>query len=450
MKKILLTNNSLLINKDYDTIYSDSPYIVENNSRVIYLDTLLDHEIDDKIKNIRKKGFLINDEIIKAFFPNFETRNVKLVDIIRDYTNIYINISKLFALINLHPNDEITIGITSDELRHENSDRIIGKFENVYFWVAKLLKIKNINFVCKKIKLNDLDPKHKPINSWFLRLINLDKKVLTFNLKKKIGLIKTQKKKVYIYNQNTVIREIEPYLYDKGITYSYIPEINFKNYNAGYVFDENKLKELLDISLENNFIENNFKIVIFEIYKKVIKRYLEKQTYTEKFISKLDKSISLILTNAFENTFASLIFAKQLQDNDFKIVEVFHGLTKSFLTESNIKIYESDVVDMVLCHSKSEKKLFTKYDPTSYVCPISTLQETKKIRFSKLQRFYVNRMLKISDKRRVLYPSIIYPYNNANEYGERPNDKENYNFEKKIITLLSQINKEAIYKTYPN
>ena len=185
MKKILLTNNSLLINKDYDTIYSDSPYIVENNSRVIYLDTLLDHEIDDKIKNIRKKGFLINDEIIKAFFPNFETRNVKLVDIIRDYTNIYINISKLFALINLHPNDEITIGITSDELRHENSDRIIGKFENVYFWVAKLLKIKNINFVSKKIKLNDLDPKHKPINSWFLRLINLDKKVLTFNLKKK-------------------------------------------------------------------------------------------------------------------------------------------------------------------------------------------------------------------------------------------------------------------------
>lgn len=450
MKKILLTNNSLLINKDYDIIYTDSPYIVENHNKVFYLDTLLDDRIDQKIKNIRRKGFLINNNIIKEFFPNFKNRNVNLLDIIRDYTNLYINISKLLALIDVYPNDEITIGITLDELRDEKSDRIIGKFENVYFWAAKLLKIKNIKFDCKNFKLHELDPKHKPINSWFLRLIDLDKKVLTFNLKKKIGLIKNQKKKVYIYNQNTVIREIEPYLYEKGISYTYIPEVKFNTYKADYIFDEEKLKQILDISFENENIENKFKVVIFEIYKKIIKRYLEKQSFTEKFISKLDKSITIILTNAFESTFASLIFAKQLQDNNFKIIEVFHGLTKSFLTESNIKTYESDIVDMVLCHSKSEKKVFKKYDPASYVYPISTLQETKKIRLSKIQRFYVNRMLKISDEKRVLYPSIIYPYNNANEYGERPNDRDNYNFEKKIITLLSKINKKSIYKTYPN
>ena len=55
MKKILLTNNSLLINKNYDLIYSDSPYVIENNNQVIYLDTLLENEIDKKIINIRKK-----------------------------------------------------------------------------------------------------------------------------------------------------------------------------------------------------------------------------------------------------------------------------------------------------------------------------------------------------------------------------------------------------------
>ena len=195
MKKILLTNNSLLINKNYDLIYSDSPYVIENNNQVIYLDTLLENEIDKKIINIRKKGFILNDLIIENFFPKFKNRNIKLIDIIRDYTNIFINISKLFALVDLYPEDEITIGITSDELKEDDSDRIIGKFENVYFWIAKLLNIKNIKFVCNDIRLENLDPKHKPINSWFLRLINLDKKVLTFNLKKKFGLVKSQKKK---------------------------------------------------------------------------------------------------------------------------------------------------------------------------------------------------------------------------------------------------------------
>ena len=103
MKKILLTNNSLLINKNYDLIYSDSPYLIENNNQVIYLDTLLENEIDKKIINIRKKGFILNDLIIENFFPKFKNLNIKLNDIIIDYTNIFINISKLFALVDLYP-----------------------------------------------------------------------------------------------------------------------------------------------------------------------------------------------------------------------------------------------------------------------------------------------------------------------------------------------------------
>ena len=105
---------------------------------------------------------------------------------------------------------------------------------------------------------------------------------------------------------------------------------------------------------------------------------------------------------------------------------------------------------MVLCHSKSEEKLFKEYDPNSNIKSISTIQETKKLRLKKFQRFYVNKMINLSDRKRILYPSIIYPYNNVNEYGERPNDRDNYNFEKRIISSLSKTNKEVIYKTYPN
>ena len=378
MKKVLLTNNSLLINKDYDIVYTDSPYVVELNEKALYLNTLLDQSLDKKIDYIRDKGYIINNEIIRFFFPNYDNRKVKLIDIVKEYTNLYININKLFRLVDLHSKDEITVGITVDELSNDNSQRVIDRFENVYYRLAKLFEIKNLKLVCKDLKLKDLDPKDKPINSWFLRLIDLDKKVLTFNLKKKIGLIKSQNTKVYVYNQNTIIREMEPYLYDKGVNYTQMPEVNYINYNNDYKFDEKKLKEILDKSLENNFLENKFKLVIFEIYKKIIKRCLEKEIFTKKFISKLDKSIPVVLTNALKDTFDSLIFTKQLQDSGFKIVEVFHGLTKSFISETHIKDYETDVADMVLCFSRSEKKVFEKYDPKSNVHPISTVQETKK------------------------------------------------------------------------
>ena len=65
--------------------------------------------------------------------------------------------------------------------------------------------------------------------------MDLDK-VLLFNLKK-IKLIKSQNKKIYIYNQNSVIREIEPYLYEKGVSYVQMPKIN-KNFNVKNIVEE--------------------------------------------------------------------------------------------------------------------------------------------------------------------------------------------------------------------
>lgn len=448
MKNIIITNNSRLINKNYDIVYTDSPYVVEHVSRAIYLDTLLDNELNEKVNKISRKGFEINSKIIDCFFSKYKSRDVDLINVRHEYTNIYINLIKLFRLIDLYPSDKITISITADELYDYNSIRPVDRFVNVYFWIAKLLKLKNIVLVCENFKNEELDPKDKPINSWFLRLINLDKNVLKFNLKKKIKLIKNQKQKVYIYNNNSVIREIEPYLYDTGITCIQMPEIDKKDYKVDKHINENKLKEILEITFENNNLENRFKVVIFEIYKKIINQLVQREVFTKKYISKLDNSINIILTNSL-NTFDSLIFSKQLQDNGFKIIECMHGMGKSNMRKSDIVSYENSAVDMLLCFNKSEKKLFNSYDPNSKVFPISTVQQTKNIRLKHIQRFYVNKMLNISNQKNVFYPSCIYPYNNHTMYGYRQTDKWNYNFEKKTITLLSKINKHSIYKTYP-
>jgi len=91
MRKILITNNSLLVSKNYDIVYTDSPYVVERHSRAIYLDTLLDKELNNKVKDICKKGSLLNKGLIESFFPKYQNRVIDLINISSEYTNIYIN-----------------------------------------------------------------------------------------------------------------------------------------------------------------------------------------------------------------------------------------------------------------------------------------------------------------------------------------------------------------------
>ncbi len=197
MKKILLTNNSIFIDKKYDKVYTDSPYVVEKHNNAIYLENLLDKNLDESIKKIQKKGYEINEHVINTFFPNYKNRNINILNIKVEFTNTFINIIKLNKLIDLYPNDEITIGVSESELYDYNSPNVLERFVNVYCWIAELVKIKKVKIISKNIK-NDLSIKHLPIDSWFLRLVDLDKKVLIFNFLKKINLINKKKTKKFI------------------------------------------------------------------------------------------------------------------------------------------------------------------------------------------------------------------------------------------------------------
>ena len=58
-------------------------------------------------------------------------------------------------------------------------------------------------------------------------------------------------------------------------------------------------------------------------------------------------------------------------------------------------------------------------------------------------------MLKLSEDKNIFYPSSVWPFNNQTTYKWRQSDKLNYEFEKKMIKLLSNVNKRVIYKDYP-
>jgi hypothetical protein len=456
MQKILVTNNINLVNENFDIIYTDSPYILESFKNTIYLDTLLDSEYQNQIIKIQKKGFDIDKKVIEIFFKNYANRNINLINIREQYSLIFKKVFILLRLLDKHPDDEITIAISLDELYQNTYDpysklpfKILERFANIYYWIAEKLQIKNIKLVCKNKVYKDILLLDKPINSWFLRLINLDIKILIFNIFKKFSLIKEKKEKIYIYKKSNAIREIEPQLYESGISLVSMPDINLGYKQLDNVLDEEKIKEILNSFFQDNILENTFKLVLLDVYKKIIKYYLEQEKNTENYISKLNKSIKFILTNTISG-FDSLIFAKQLQDKGYKIINVMHYFSMSYTNRNdNLEINECSAPNMTLCVNSSEKKMFQEFDKNSLVYPISSTQDSKLNRFEKIQRKIVNKKLNIKDKINVIYPSLYWPLNNA--YIERIDapDIYNFNFEKKIINVLSSINKRAIYKRYP-
>lgn len=455
MKKILLTNNSQLaslIDSHFDKIYTDSPFVVENYNYAIYLDTLLDQNFDKTINNIRKKGYEINKKIINSFFPTYQNQNIDILNIRVEFTNIYINIFKLLKLIELYPNDEITIGISNDELYDYDSPEALegydNRFANIYYWIADLVKIKSVKLLCKDIK-SDLSIGHSStLDSWFLRLIDLDKKVLVFNFLKKLGLINKNKKKIYLYKKNITTREIEPYLHDLGYSLIFMPEIRFKYERADDLDSYQNVIDVLDIFFENNSLNNIFKSGIYEMYKKRIKYYIQKELYTKNYISKLDKSIKIILTNTISG-FDSHIFAKQLQEKGYKIINIMHGLSTAFRREKDLDFFECEVPDVTMCFNNSERNMYKKLVPNSLLYPISVVQEAKKKRVRFLKRLRVNKLLKINSGINIFYPSDLYPHNNVTIHGFQLADKLKHKFEKKMIKILANVNKRAIYKHYP-
>ena len=450
MKKILITNNSKIINLNklkYDFVYTDSPYVVENFNNAIYLDTLLEKNLDEKINNIRKIGYKVNEQIIDLFFPEYKNRNINIVDIKTYFSNIYINIIKLFKIIQLYPEDEITIGISESELYDPNSTIELYRFTNVYYLAVSLSKLEKIKLIVIHDNPN-LSMGHLPLSSWFLKIVDLDLKVLFFAIKKKFKLVSRKRKKIYLYKKNIFIREIEPYLNDKGFSLINMPKIKFEFRNKSKDLINKTLMKILDENLQNNSYNGVFKTVLHEIYNKTINYYKQKEKFTSDYILNLDKSIKTILTSTI-NGFDSHIFAKQLQSNGFKIINVMHGFSTGFKREKDIEFLECQAPDMTLCFNTQERDFYKKLQQNAILKPISIVQEAKKKRLKSLKRIYVNRKLNIRDNINIFYPSNLYPLNNVTTYGWRQSDKLNYEFEKKMIRTLSCTNKRAIYKNYP-
>ena len=96
-------------------------------------------------------------------------------------------------MIETYPDYEIIIGITEEELYNSHPEEI-NRFTNYYYWISSLVKIKNVRLICKKIKSHKSVLGHTTVNSWFLRLCDLDREVLIYNILKKLKLIKLNKK----------------------------------------------------------------------------------------------------------------------------------------------------------------------------------------------------------------------------------------------------------------
>ena len=87
----------------------------------------MDKNFDKTVNEVRKKGYKFNEKIIDIFFPKYKNRNINILDIQLDFTNVFINIVKLLKLIELNPNNEITIVSHKMNYNYKTSKHYICK-----------------------------------------------------------------------------------------------------------------------------------------------------------------------------------------------------------------------------------------------------------------------------------------------------------------------------------
>ena len=453
MKNILITNNSKFSTSKYDILYTDSPYIKEYTHNSYYLDDLLDDKFNDLLSLYQEKGNNLNQSILDIFFPKYNDGFKKFFNVKIFYTVFFIRVYKLLKLKEKYPHSTITIAITKDEIFQINGIAPINRFANLYYWIVDSFKLNGFKLLMEdKILINN-DVKDKPIDGIFLRYINIDFKVLRFYIAKKFKLLKDNNKKIYIKRSNSSIREMEPILHKEGFTYIGLPTLyDYDKVSHNNDADKSKLHNIINqiFSNTNSELECLFSKVITEILLSRVNLFLDLENQVCNNISKISKeNSSYILTNTL-NGFDSLILAKVLQNNGFKIIDVMHGLTQSYMKDDDIGEFEIDAPDMLLCFNKSEKEMFTKRNSSKVIRHISTSQEEKKIKLNSLQRYSVKKMLNQNSDINIFYPSVTYPYNNYISYGYEDSDENIFKFEISMVKILDKANKHAIYKKYPS
>ncbi len=473
MLKALISNSLELVNNaKYDALFTDSPFVFEKYPNSTFIeDILYKREKDEYIDAIETLGEVLNKEIINKFLSNYKHENN--IYFFRPHvflTNLFIKCKSIDEIKKQHP--EYTFKVLMDEIKEKcilTNPSSLNKYGNIY---SEISKHTNINVEYRRIRENPKPSESKRnIIYEVLRVISLPLRVYVNMFLEKINLHTKFKSKIFVYHYNESTRDIKNNLMTQGIGYLNLTKM-IKDLDTDIDLMKNVEKENKDLlsnvdtvisakldTLQYLFHDISYFIAFKKIFTQSIfeslvnlKKYeIAAEKKLIPFLKK-NKDIKIILSHALFGI-KGLALTNIFKKNNVKIITSIHGLSIGFGKVNDLVLpYNTDSLnaDFVFCFNQQSKETFSrilknKVEPIE----LGTPYELRENKFKFLKRFLSKKLLNINnDKECIFFVSTLEPRNNFQMLKCGMSTKKIYQLEKKILILLSKLNKRIIYKTY--
>jgi len=438
--------------------YTYIPYVKSEK----YIDNILSSKQYREIyPDFEKSIDIINKKIDNFFFKenfNYPSKNFIVIEPHLIAFNLFTKSIILNRILLEKKFDEIKIEVYKEELSKNFNDRFINQYALLAKKIGKPFTIINKGNLNLKY-INDSSSKLK-----FLSLLNFNSKILYYEIKKRI-IGNFNKKKILNIGENYLNREIEFELHKKGIDFLpvkkelkiFYDELSVENNNKDkYKFIckivKTEMNNLIVKYINNKKVGDGFVKVISDIIFYNINDLLSKKDLMRKKISKYKEKLNfnLCLGNGLFGNFGKSVY-DALFYNKIKVITTEHGLTAGNSKDSLQYFYanESLTCDRLFCYSEASVKTRLKNKNSNLkLHVIGSPEFPKHIRFKKIKRLILKIKFKLKGIN-VFYVSHNIELNPGKYFPFSKTNPELFHDELHILSALSKINKNVIYKSYP-
>ncbi len=444
------------MSKDFISLfdnYSSIPY----SKSISQLDKIVNKEdytiLYDKFSKIILS---LNKTFEKKLFEHdffFSSKNLIILEPHLFAFDILLKSITLNNLLEEYSHSKIILSVFEEEITYGN------RFLNQYAYVASKI---GFPFVIKsKGYYNNNYTNNPESENKILSLLNFEKEKILFEIKKKLGIRKT---KFYVsYGRNYITREIEFELFKKGYSSIELKKTLIQDYKT---FSPQEKINIIDIEyiinksfstylkkyIKHEKVRIGFIKTITELFTINIQELLANKNHIRSQIKNLKQksNIEFCLSNGlFQNIGKSVYDAMKF--NNIKVFAVEHGLTNGISKDSltNQYISERNTSDVLFCYNDASRDFHKKhsFSKTNFYS-VGSHSFSKKILNKNLLRFFYRKKFKVKSEC-IFYVSHNIELNVGKYYPFTKPCSEIFQDEKNLISTLSKVNKEVIYKPYP-
>ncbi|MDC1030154.1 hypothetical protein OAR07_02610 [Flavobacteriaceae bacterium] len=426
-----------------------------------HIDDIIDYKnYKDLYEDFQNVVLKINQDIFGTFFKedyNYSGKELIILPPNRVTFNLFLTSLTLQEVTKRHPKElfEITV--------YKNQLDIDFRYVNLYALIARNIKERfSIIYSNKEFPNYFNDPQS---DNKILAALNFNFKFILVEKLKSIFFLK-RKNRIFSVGRNYISREIETELFLKNTD-----TIKIK---------KDLLESMKFISADESFNTQTYlkinEIVGFN-FSNLKDNYFSDTQIFNSFITEFSKTLSSLVLNLLSNkstargvvkdfkkqithnvSVGNGLFSKEgiiiydaLKYNGIYVFSSSHGLTKGINKDSLTGFFgdESITSDAFFCYNQAAKSTrLANINNKMEIIVVGGNDVSKKIRFKFIQKQVLKNRLKMSGPI-IFYVSHNIQLNGGKYFPYTKNNSQLFKDEKDLLTHLSKVNKQVVYKAYP-